>query len=93
MKGVARAKRAKPDKYGETKQRYMFMLTETASNDLEAASEEIGVTRSELLERLVRQFLDQLLTEEKKVAGNERGSVLDLSGLGENLDKLAGGTQ
>jgi len=91
LKAVARAKRAKPDKYGEIKQRYMFMLTETASNELEAASEEIGVTRSELLERLVRQFLDQLLTEEKKVAAaNERGSVLDLSGLGENLNKLAG---
>lgn len=67
MKVVARPKRAKPDQYGETKQRYMFMLTETASNALEAASEETGLTRSELLERLVRQFLDKLLIEEKKL--------------------------
>lgn len=51
---MARPKRAKPDQYGETKQRYMIMLTETASNALEAASEETGLTRSELLERLVR---------------------------------------
>ena len=48
---MARPKRAKPDQYGEKKQRFMFMLTETASNNLEKASEELGVTRSELLER------------------------------------------
>ncbi len=90
LKTVVRPRRAKPDKYGETKQRYMFMLTETASNDLEAASEDLGVTRSELLERLVRQFLDKLLTEEKRVADDDRGHILDLSGLGKNLGNPGG---
>lgn len=68
LKIVARPKRAKPDQYGETKQRFMFMLTETASNDLDEASEELGVTRSEILERLVRGFLEELVTQEKRVA-------------------------
>ena len=68
LKVVARPKRAKPDQYGEIKQRFMFMLTETASNDLDKASEELGVTRSELLERLVRGFLEELVTQEKRVA-------------------------
>jgi len=91
LKTVVRPRRAKPDKYGETKQRYMFMLTETASNDLEAASEDLGVTRSELLERLVRQFLDKLLAEEKRPTVDDRGYVRDLGGLGNNsAGNLAG---
>lgn len=44
LKTVARPRRAKPDQYGETKQRYMFMLTETASNELDKAAEELGST-------------------------------------------------
>lgn len=68
LKTVVRPKRAKQDQYGETKQRYMFMLTETASNSVESASEQLGITRSELLERLVRRFLDDLLAEEERAA-------------------------
>ena len=80
LKTVARPKRAKPDQYGEKKQRFMFMLTETASNDLEKASEELGVTRSELLERLVRGFLNDLLVEKKEVATDESDRILTGSG-------------
>lgn len=52
---MARPKRAKPDQYGETKQRYQLMLTETASNALDTVTEELGITRSEFVERLIRE--------------------------------------
>ncbi|MGB6295336.1 MAG: ribbon-helix-helix domain-containing protein [Rivularia sp. (in: cyanobacteria)] len=54
---MARPKRADKDKYGETKQRYQIMLTETASNELDKVSEELGITRSELMEKVIRQGL------------------------------------
>jgi len=52
---MAMPKQAKPDEYGETKQRYQIMLTETASNALDIAAEGLGITRSELLERIIRR--------------------------------------
>ena len=54
---VPRPRRANKDKYGESKQRYQIMLTETASNELDKVSEELGITRSELLEKAIRQGL------------------------------------
>ena len=54
---VARPKRADKDKYGEPKQRYQIMLTETASNELDKVSERLGITRSELVEKVIRQGL------------------------------------
>lgn len=54
LKVVARPKRAEWNKYGETKQRYQFMLTETASLEIDIAADELGITRSELIERVVR---------------------------------------
>ena len=54
---VPRPKRADKDKYGETKQRYQIMLTETASNELDKVSEKLGITRSELIEKAIRQGL------------------------------------
>ncbi|MHC5721036.1 MAG: ribbon-helix-helix domain-containing protein, partial [Nostoc sp.] len=54
---MPRPKRAQKDKYGETKQRYQIMLTETASLELDAISEELGITRSELIEKAIRQGL------------------------------------
>jgi len=54
---VPRPKRTEKDKYGETKQRYQIMLTETASLELDKVSEELGITRSELLEKVIRQGL------------------------------------
>jgi metal-responsive CopG/Arc/MetJ family transcriptional regulator len=54
---VARPKRADKDKYGETKQRYQIMLTQTASLELDKVSEELGITRSELIEKAIRQGL------------------------------------
>ena len=57
VKKVPRAKRAEPDKYGETKQRYQIMLTETASLELDRVSEKLLITRSELIEQVIRQGL------------------------------------
>lgn len=57
LKKVPRAKRAEPDKYGEIKQRYQIMLTETASKELDSVSERLRITRSELIERVIRQGL------------------------------------
>jgi len=54
---VPRPRRADKDKYGETKQRYQIMLTETASNELDKVSEQLGITRSELIEKTIRQGL------------------------------------
>jgi hypothetical protein len=54
---VPRPKRAEKDKYGETKQRYQIMLTETASAELDKVSEQLRITRSELIEMVIRQGL------------------------------------
>lgn len=54
LKVVARPKRAERNEYGETKQRYQFMLTETASLELDIVADELGITRSELFERVIR---------------------------------------
>lgn len=51
---VARPKRAEWNKYGEAKQRYQFMLTETASLELDIVADELGITRSEVFERVIR---------------------------------------
>lgn len=57
VKKVPRAKRAEPDKYGEIKQRYQIMLTETASVELDRVAEKLLITRSELIEQVIRQGL------------------------------------
>lgn len=54
MLKVAKPKRAEWNKYGEVKQRYQFMLTETASLEIDIVADELGITRSELFERVVR---------------------------------------
>jgi len=65
---MPRPKRAQKDKYGETKQRYQIMLTETASLELDAISEELGITRSELIEKAIRQgLLSQVTLEPSEI--------------------------
>ena len=67
---LPRPKRTKPNKYGETKNRYQFMLTVTASEKVDEIAEKLNITRSEVLERLVRieSLNDKLLSE---AAGND----------------------
>ncbi|MBD2357633.1 ribbon-helix-helix domain-containing protein [Tolypothrix sp. FACHB-123] len=65
---MPRPKRAQKDKYGETKQRYQIMLTETASAELDKVSEELGITRSELIEKAIRQgLLSQVKLEPSEI--------------------------
>ena len=54
LKVMARPRRAERDKYGETKQRYQIMLTETASAEVDRIADELGITRSEVFERMIR---------------------------------------
>ena len=62
---MARPKRSKRDEYGETKQRYQIMLTETASTALDTAAEDLGITRSDLLERIIRrEYIETSRAEE-----------------------------
>jgi metal-responsive CopG/Arc/MetJ family transcriptional regulator len=58
---VVRPRKAEKDKYGEPKQRYQIMLTETASTELDRVSEKLGITRSELVEQVIRQGLLELV--------------------------------
>jgi hypothetical protein len=51
---VKRPKKAVASKYGEKKKRYNFVLTETISDKLDELSFELGLTRSELLEIMLR---------------------------------------
>lgn len=61
---MPRPKRTEKDKYGESKKKYQIMLTSTASSELDTVSEELGITRSELLELVIRQgFLKQVKLE------------------------------
>ena len=61
---LPRPKRSQPQKYGETKNRYQFMLTETASEKVDRLAETLGITRSECLERLIRSDCVELIKEE-----------------------------
>ena len=51
---VPRPKRAKPEEHGGTKSRYQIMLTDSANELLDKMADELGITRSEVLERLIR---------------------------------------
>ena len=65
---LPRPKRAQPEKYGETKNRYQFMLTGTASDKVDELAEKFGITRSELLERLIRSDCLKAIKVEKDEA-------------------------
>lgn len=51
---MKRPKKAEASKYGETKNRYNFTLTESTSDELDNLSFELGVSRSELIEIMLR---------------------------------------
>lgn len=66
---MPRPRRAEKDKYGEAKQRYQIMLTETASLELDKVSEKLGITRSELIEKVIRQgLLSQVKLDPEEMA-------------------------
>ncbi|BAZ12232.1 hypothetical protein NIES4071_40620 [Calothrix sp. NIES-4071] len=49
-----RPERAERRAYGETKKPKQFMITDSASDELDKLAEEMGITRSEVLERAIR---------------------------------------
>lgn len=51
---MPRPERAERGAYGENKKPKQFMLTDTSSVELDQVADELGITRSEVLERLIR---------------------------------------
>ncbi len=51
---VARQPKAGIYAHGEKKKQSQFMITETASQVIDGMASELGVSRSELLERMIR---------------------------------------
>ena len=51
---MSRPERAEPGAYGETKKPKQFMITDWASGQLDKIADELGISRSEVLERLIR---------------------------------------
>lgn len=49
-----RPKKSEPFKYGDKKERFQFLLTPEASTMLDRVAEQMQLTRSEVLERLIR---------------------------------------
>lgn len=64
-------KRAKRGEYGENKDRVNFMLTPTALTNLNQRAEDLGISRSELVERFARGQVDlsPLTTEQAELQG------------------------
>lgn len=51
---MARTKKAYPKAHGEKKKQFQFMLTDGASEELDKIAEELGLSRSEIFERTIR---------------------------------------
>jgi metal-responsive CopG/Arc/MetJ family transcriptional regulator len=51
---VPKPERAEVGKWGESKKRVQIMLTPTATDKIDAVAEQMGTTRSEVLELLIR---------------------------------------
>lgn len=47
-------KRCDPGTYGETKKARQFLITPTSSKKLDEVAEELGITRSEVVEKMIR---------------------------------------
>lgn len=59
-----RQKRAPAGRYGEYKARTTLMLTATAKSSLQSQSEDLGISLSELVERMARGLNSTELTAE-----------------------------
>lgn len=51
---MAKDIRSKPGIYGEYKKQKCFMITDWASDEIDKVAEELGMTRSDLIERTIR---------------------------------------
>lgn len=54
MLTMPRPERAERGAYGQTKKPKQFMITDWASQEMDRVADELGITRSEVLERLIR---------------------------------------
>lgn len=62
---MKRPERAEPKAHGEIKKPKQFLLTETASDVLDKLAAQVGITRSEYLERMIRDQGQEFLIEPK----------------------------
>ena len=67
---MPRPRRVSKDKYGEAKQKYQLMLTESSSLELDRVSEKLRITRSEVLEIAIRQGLLKQIKSEPPQTGD-----------------------
>ncbi|MDJ0717872.1 MAG: hypothetical protein QNJ54_27240 [Prochloraceae cyanobacterium] len=51
---MSRPEKAEPGAYGEPKKYKQFMITESASLEVDRVAYELGITRSEVIERAIR---------------------------------------
>lgn len=51
---ITKLERAEPRSYGEIKKPKQFMITDSASAELDKVAEELGISRSEVLEWIIR---------------------------------------
>ena len=69
---MARAEKALPGVHGETKKPKQFLITDWASQEIERVAEQLGITRSEALERAVRSgAMDLAKSYQVKKTGSE----------------------
>jgi hypothetical protein len=54
MLTMIRAEKANPRVHGETKKPKQFLITDWASQEIERVADQLGITRSEALERALR---------------------------------------
>jgi hypothetical protein len=54
MLTMPRPERAERNAYGQIKKPKQFMITDWASEEMDRVADELGITRSEILERLIR---------------------------------------
>lgn len=60
---LARPKKADPEKYGQKKTRYSVMLTPEVSEKLDRVLEGTGVSRSEIIEIVLRSTSEENLID------------------------------
>ncbi|RUT11588.1 hypothetical protein DSM107010_30750 [Chroococcidiopsis cubana SAG 39.79] len=54
INSMPRPKKSEPLEYGELKKPYQFTITDTVSKMIDDVADELGVTRSDALERAIR---------------------------------------
>lgn len=71
MLTMTRAEKALPGVHGETKKPKQFLITDWASQEIERVADQLGITRSEALERALRSGAMELAKKYKIKKTNE----------------------